>query len=160
MFREMNLKNELLTEEESVKILQTGISGVLALIGDKGYPYGVPLNYVYHEGKVYFHGAKKGHKVDAIRQNEKASFTVIAKAQIVPEELTCYFKSVILFGKMCILEDEKEKRQALEILAEKYHPNHDDSNHAYIDKSFEGVCVMKMSVEHMTGKQAIELFES
>ena len=74
-------------------------SGVLAVVGDDGYPYAVPLNYIYLNNKIYFHSAKEGHKVDAIAINNKVSFCVVAKDDVVPEELTTYFKSVIIFGK-------------------------------------------------------------
>ena len=79
MFRDMRRKNQLLPPEEAESILRQGTSGVLSLLGDGGYPYGVPLSYVYHNGRLYFHCAKAGHKLDAIRREGKCSFCVIAQ---------------------------------------------------------------------------------
>ena len=78
---------------------------VLALLGDNDYPYAVPISYVYDDGKVYFHSAKSGHKIDAIQRTAKASFCVIDEDLVVPEEYTTYFRSVIAFGRirLCLL---------------------------------------------------------
>ena len=103
-------------------MLQQGTSGVLSLLGDNGYPYGVPLSYVYHNGKLYFHCAQAGHKLDAIRREEKCSFCVIVQDQVVPEKYTTYFRSVIAFGKVRILENIEEKQAALEALGERFNP--------------------------------------
>ena len=114
MFREMRLKRQLLSKEDTQKVLYQGTSGVLAVSGDDDYPYAVPLSYVYDGHKIYFHGAKAGHKLDSIVKNPKASFCVIDKDQIVPDEYTTYFRSVIVFGTIRILHDEAEKREAIE----------------------------------------------
>ena len=158
MFREMRRKKQLLSNEESIEILRSGTSGVLALLGDNGYPYAVPMSYVYDNSKIYFHSAKSGHKTDAMRTCGKASFCVIAQDEIHPEEYTTYFKSVIAFGKIRILEDENEKRQAIEKLAMKYHPNGDEANrNQEIARGWNPLCMIELSVEHMTGKEAIEI---
>lgn len=93
-----------------------------AVAGDGGYPYAVPLSYVYQEGTLFFHCAKAGHKLDALRRCSKASFCVIDQDQVVPPEYTTYFRSVIAFGRTRILEDEAEKQAAIWLLAEKYCP--------------------------------------
>ena len=98
MFREMRRKNQLLTKEEAEKILENGTSGTLALLGDEGYPYCVPISYVYNNNKIYFHSAKSGHKIDAVKNCDKASFCVIDKDEVKPQEYTTYFRSVIAFG--------------------------------------------------------------
>lgn len=157
MFREMRRKKQLLSNNESVEILKNGNSGVLALLGDNEYPYAVPISYVYDNSKIYFHGAKSGHKIDAIRKCNKASFCVIAQDEIHPEKYTTYFKSVITFGKIRILEDENEIRQAIEKLAIKYYPKDDEVNrNQEIAKEWKTLCMIELSVEHMTGKEAIE----
>lgn len=158
MFREMRRKKQLLCNNESVEILKNGNSGVLALLGDNEYPYAVPISYVYDNSKIYFHGAKSGHKIDAIRKCNKASFCVIAQDEIHPEKYTTYFKSVITFGKIRILEDENEIRQAIEKLAIKYYPKDDEVNrNQEIAKEWKTLCMIELSVEHMTGKEAIEI---
>src|SRR5699024_12832989 len=105
-------KKQALSREDCADILKRGTSGVLALAGDQDYPYAVPISYVYDGEKLYFHCAKSGHKLDAINRNAKASFCVIDQDEIVPEEYTSYFRSVIVFGTMRILTDEDEKRDA------------------------------------------------
>ncbi len=158
MFREMRRKKQLLSQEESAGILSMGTSGVLALAGDDGYPYAVPISYVYDGEKLYFHSAKSGHKLDAIERNPKASFCVIKKDQIVPEEYTTYFKSVIVFGMIRVLEDEKEKRDAIEKLALKYAPYDSEENRKKaIDNEWDRFCILEMRPEHICGKEAIEL---
>ena len=158
MFREMRRKRQQLSHEESVDILNKGSSGVLALSGDEGYPYAVPISYVYENGKIYFHSAKSGHKVDAVNREEKASFCVVDADDVVPEEYTTYFRSVIAFGRVHILTDEGEKRRAIELLARKYYPGDTDEHREMaIDREYAPVCVLEMNIEHMTGKEAIEL---
>ena len=107
-FREMRRKRQQLSEETCVRILETSTSGTLALQGDGGYPYAVPISYVYVNGCLYFHSALSGHKVDAIKNCDKASFCVIEKDEVHGEEYTTYFRSVIAFGHIHIIEDEEE----------------------------------------------------
>ena len=161
MFREMRRKRQLLSEEETSAILYRGTSGVLSLAGDDGYPYGVPISYVYDGEKIYFHCAKSGHKLDAIRRDARASFCVIDKDEVVPEEYTSYFRSVIVFGTICIIEDEREKRDSIEKLAVKYAPD-DTAEHRRmaIDQEWGPLCMLKMTIEHLTGKEAIELVQA
>ena len=158
MFREMRRKKQQLTEIECIEILTRNTSGVLAISGDNDYPYAVPLSYVFDTNKIYFHCAKSGHKLDAIQKNCKASFCIIDQDLIIPAEYTTYFRSVIVFGKMRVIQDEQEKRTAIEKLAIKYAP--DDSvagRQQAIEKEWAPLCVLEMSIEHITGKEAIEL---
>ena len=157
-FREMRRKRQALSRREVLDILRRGTSGVLALSGDAGYPYAVPISYVYDEGKIYFHSAKNGHKIDALRHSAKASFCVIDKDEVVPEEYTTYFRSAIAFGKIRILEEEGERRRAIEKLAAKYAPQ-DTAEHRdqAIRREWEPLCLLEMTIEHLTGKEAIEL---
>ena len=157
MFRQMRRHKQALTHEESIAVLQRNTSGVLAVSGDEGYPYAVPLSYVYREGKIYFHCAQSGHKLDAIARNPKVSFCVIDQDQVVPEAYTTYFRSVIAFGSARVLTDDAEKRQALEWLAARYSPDHEQGRLAEIEKLFAQVCMVEITVLHMTGKEAIEL---
>ena len=158
IFREIRRKKQQLTEEECIEIMARNTSGVLAVSGDNDYPYAVPLSYVFDGNKIYFHCAKSGHKLDAIQRNCKASFCVIDQDLIVPEKYTTYFRSVIAFGKIHIVQDEQEKRAAIEKLAVKYAP--DDSaegRQQAIDREWAPLCILEMSIEYITGKAAIEL---
>ena len=158
VFREMRRKKQVLSQKEVEDILHKGTSGVLALLGDNDYPYAVPISYVYDDGKVYFHSAKSGHKIDAIQRTAKASFCVIDKDLIVPEEYTTYFRSVIAFGRIRIIEDDSEKRAAIEKLAIKYAPEDTAANRDYaISREWKPLCMLEMTIDHVTGKEAIEL---
>lgn len=157
MFREMRRSKQALPEEECVRILQRGTSGVLAVYGDEEYPYTVPLSYVYRDSKLFFHCAGTGHKLDAIAKHNKVSFCVIDQDQIIPEKYTTYFRSVIVFGKARILEDPAEKRAAIESLAARYSPDHEEGRKKEIDQSFDRICMVEIQIDHMSGKEAIEL---
>ena len=132
------------------------IVGTLTLYEDDGYPYVVPISYVYADGKIYFHTAVKGHKVDAILRNAKVSFCVVEQDDVRPAEFTTYFRSVIAFGKARILEGEDEKLFALRLLADKYSQG-EESMEAEIAKSFSHLLMVEIAVEHLTGKESIEL---
>lgn len=156
MFREMRRKRQQLPAEESIAILERMTNGVLALCGDEGYPYAVPVSYVYAGGKIYFHSAVKGHKVDAIVRNGRVSFCVVERDDVRPSEFTTYFKSVVVFGKARILTDETEKHTALDLLADKYSPG-EPGREAEIAKGFHHLLMVEITVEHITGKESIEL---
>lgn len=155
-FREMRRKRQELGREACEDILRTETAGVLALSGEDDYPYAVPISYVYDGDCIYFHGATQGHKVDAIRRNPKASFCVIGQDDVVEEELTTYFKSVIVFGKIRMLEGD-EKRRACEKLGYRYAPEEGEHMARSIEKSFDHLGMFELKIEHMSGKQAIEL---
>lgn len=158
MFRKMRRFKQELSREKSIGILESNTSGVLGLMGDEGYPYTVPLSYVYDEDKIYFHSGREGHKVSAIRNCDKASFCVIDKDEVVPSEYTTYFRSVIAFGRVRFSDDENEIMYAIDLLARKYAPEDKAENRrAAIDREYSQLAVAVMKIEHMTGKQAIEL---
>ena len=146
-----------LAETETLEILRNSTSGVLSLCGDDGMPYGVPLSHVYDDGKLYFHSALTGHKVDLIRQNQNASFTVIAKDEIHPERYTTYFQSAIAFGKVEIIEEAHRKREILETLGRRCNPTDPEGLSKEIQTGINRCLVLEMSIENLTGKQAIEL---
>lgn len=157
MFREMRRKRQQLSTEECIAILEKMTSGVLALNEEGGYPYAVPLSYVYSDNKIYFHSAIKGHKIELLEKNENVSFCVIFQDHIVPEEFTTYFQSVIVFGKARILSDEKEKMSALWKLGEKYSSGNAEALSAEISKGKNHLLIIEIAIEHMTGKESIEL---
>lgn len=157
MFRKMRRCAQELEKSECEIILKMATSGILALSGDDGYPYAVPLSYVYCDDRLYFHCAKEGHKIDAVKRCDKASFCVVEKDDVVPDEYTTYFRSVIVFGRVRIME-KSEIKEAVEKLALKYAPNDDEKNReSYIEKDFDRLCMIEMTLEHITGKEAIEL---
>ena len=157
MFRRMRRKKQLLPEAEAIAMLQSCTSGVLAVHGDDDYPYAVPLSFAYEDGKLFFHCAKAGHKLDAIGRNEKASFCVIATDDVVQSTFTTHFRSAIVFGRARVVTDDGEKRHALDCLVKKYSPDYLEAADAEIDGDWKRVCVIELAIEHMTGKASIEL---
>ncbi len=158
MYPEMRRKKQALSPAACDAILQAGTSGVLALSGADGQPYAVPLSYVYHEGKVYFHCARAGHKLDLLDQNPKASFCVIGQDQVVPEKYTTYYRSVILFGTVRRLTAGEEKRAAILALARRYSPDEPaEKVDAEIARYWDALCMLELTPDHITGKECIEL---
>ena len=148
-FRQMRRARQALPESESRAILKAGKTAVLALSGDDGYPYALPLNYVYANGAVYFHSAKSGHKTDAIARCDKASLCVIAR------------DDVIAFGRISAVKDEEELRRAARLLAKKYCPlSSAQEITAEIEKYLPALAVLRFDIEHLTGKQGAEFLQN
>jgi nitroimidazol reductase NimA-like FMN-containing flavoprotein (pyridoxamine 5'-phosphate oxidase superfamily) len=156
----MRRKKQLLSEAQTIEILETCTSGVLAVSGDDDYPYAVPLSYAYKDGKLYFHFAVAGHKLDGILKNNKVSFCVIQTDQVIQNTFTTHFSSAIVFGRARILTEDSEKKFALECLAEKYSPNYLAEGQTEIKREWNRVCAAELKIEHMTGKAAIEIMNS
>lgn len=160
MFRPMRRNKQQLSEEETIKILNEATNGVLALDGDNGYTYAVPLSFAYSDGKIYFHAALNGHKLDAIKNNDKVSFCVVAQDKVVEETFTTHYKSVIAFGRIRIIEDNNdlEKLHGLNLLADKYSPHVDtEKREKEINGKMKALVVIVIDIEHLTGKVAREL---
>ena len=156
MFRKMRRIRQQLAEEEAKAVLERGTSGVLALSGDDDYPYAVPMSYVYDGKRLIFHSALTGHKIDAIHRNSKASFCVVEKDSVIPDEYTTYFISVIAFGKIRIL-DRNEAREAAKVLGAKYRPGFAEELADTVERNLDKMTVFALEIEHLTGKQAREL---
>lgn len=160
MFREMRRTKCELKRETAEKILREGIFGILALSGDENYSYAVPINYAYDNGKIFFHSAKTGHKIDAMKKNPKASFCVVDLHEVVAEEFTSYYTSAIAFGKIKVVEDndDPDKILGLKLLAEKYSPNESiEHRDKEIFGKLNALVVPVLEIEHLTGKAAREL---
>ena len=159
MFREMRRKKQQLGEKECLAILDAATSGVLSVLGDDGYPYGVPLSFALAGSTLVFHSAAVGHKVDAVKAHPQASFTVIAQDDVVPSEYNTHFRSVIAFGRVRIVEDRDEKMAFLRALGERYWPDHDEELEAEIAPRFDRMHVLAFDIEHLSGKQSLALMQ-
>lgn len=159
MFREMRRIKQLLSDKDTLEVMNRCTNGILACLGDEDYPYAVPLSYVYFNDKVYFHSATAGHKIDAITKNPKVSFAVIDEDTIVSQEYTSYFRSVIAFGKARIVAGD-EWLGALTALVEKYSGDQlEDAKHKEVIGCTKA-CIVAIDVEHITGKEAIEYIKA
>ena len=146
-----------LTHDECIDILCRATAGVLAVTGDGGYPYAVPLSHVYAGGRLYFHSALQGHKVDAIAADARCSFCIIDRDEVHPESFTTHFKSVIAFGRIHIIDEDEERLAALRMLGRRHAPHDAAGLQREIDKDYGRVLLLRLDIEHLTGKQAIEL---
>ncbi|MBQ2666120.1 pyridoxamine 5'-phosphate oxidase family protein [Methanobrevibacter sp.] len=151
MFRKMRRHRQELTAEECVEILINEPRGVLALLGDYDYPYAIPMSHVYVDGKIYFHGAMKGHKNDAVQRHDKVSYCVMDKGVKNDDGWSYTFKSVIVFGKIRTLSDDDEKVEKLTHLGDKFFPTHEETVDE-ISRLLHRTEVFEITIEHMSGK--------
>lgn len=153
MFREILLSRQSLSNEEISEILEECATGVMAVSGDNGYPYAVPLNYVYHDGKILFHCAMKGHKIDSIKNNDKVSFCVIKKDDVDRRALNTDYISVIVFGRARILTGDDERMKALDLIGLKYSSEFPEEVKEEIENEWDRVALVEIAIEHMAGKK-------
>ena len=153
MFRAMRRFRQQISEEECIRVLREQPRGVLSMIGDDGYPYGIPLDHWYSEedNKLYFHCAKVGHKIDAISACDKVSYCVMDEGFRRDGEWALNINSVVVFGRMRIVEDEEKKREICTNLVRKF-----TDDEEYLEKelasAFGRVNCLELAIEHMTGK--------
>jgi len=153
MFRKMLRAKQQLSREECIEILKTEPRGVLSVLGDDGYPYGMPMNHYYCEtdGKLYFHGGRAGHKIDAMRRCPKASFCVYDQGVRQEGEWFLRIRSVIVFGSVELIEDREKTYEISRRLSRKFTA---DENYieSEIKNSGPGTLLFALTPEHMTGK--------
>ena len=151
MKRKMRRLKQQVSDERCVEILKSAPRGVLALHGEDGYPYAVPLDFYYENNRLYFHCAPEGHKLDAIRADSRASFCVMDEGFKRDGDWALNITSVIAFGKISELTDINDKTEKLRLLGNKYYPNPDEVENE-IKRFIDRVCILEFSIEHMTGK--------
>lgn len=153
MFRKMRRFKQQISNEECIEVLKNEKRGVLSLIGDDGYPYGIPLNHYYDEKEnaLYFHGAKEGHKVDAIKNCNKVSYCVYEKGIQKENHWSLNVRSVIVFGRISFVEDLEECKKIGRNIWWKFNQDEKELEEE-IKHSLTRVLCLKISIEHMTGK--------
>jgi len=157
MFREMRRSRQALTKDEMAAILENCSTGVLAVNGDNGYPYTVPLNYIYDNGKIIFHCAVRGHKIESIKRNDKVCFCIIEKGDVNGKAFNTDYRSIIIFGRAAILTDDDERRAVLEKIAAKYSAGFEKEAKQEIEDCWNAVALVEINIEQMTGKKGSEL---
>lgn len=157
MFREMRRKKKEISAEDAKHLLKTARRGVLAVNGDNGYPYAVPINYLYceSEGKIYFHGSRVGHKVDALKKSDKVCFTVFGNETVRDEAWAPYVQSVVVFGRCRLILDRDPAIALVKKLAGKYYPDEELINKETA-ASGEAVRMFEIEIEHISGKEIQE----
>lgn len=152
MFREMRRQDRAVSAERAYQILKEAEYGVFTIYGDDSYPYGVPVNHVVVDGDVYFHAATEGKKYDSIELNPKCGFTAVSYYKIVPEKSTTKYASTICMGKASFCEGE-EKFNALVEIMKRYSTDIFELDVESIRKSLSRTSIIKITVEHITGKE-------
>ena len=157
MFREMARKKQQLTEEACIALLQQEPRGVLSVIGDDDYPYGMPMNHYYCEadGKIYFHSGQKGHRIDALKHHDRASFCVYDRGFRREGEWALNIRSVIVFGHIEFVEDRDRVYEIARQLSRKFTDDEQYIEHE-IQTSGPGTLMFALVPEHMTGKMVNE----
>ena len=157
MRKEMRRKERQMSEKDALKALEKAEWGTFCVNGDDGYPYGVPVNYVFKDGKIIFHSATAGYKFDAVKRDEKVSFTVVTYEKIVPEKFAADYESIIVFGKARFAEDREQKEKGLLELVKVHHSRYMKEGQEYIQKAFNEACVIEIIPEHISGKRCVVL---
>lgn len=160
MFRKMRRFNQQTSEEEALELLKNGKRGVLAVLGDDGYPYAVPLNYVYDNGSLYFHSAMEGHKIDAVKNYDKASFCVTGEGTQEPNDWWYHFTSIIAFGKIRLLDtadeaDAAKLNEMLYAMGRKYFPTEEEVEDD-VQRNLGRTAMIELKIEHLAGKRVKE----
>ena len=154
MFRPMRRANRAIPEEAAKQLLKQSRRGVLAVNGDGGYPFAIPVNYFYdrENEKIFFHGAKTGQKVDALKKSDKVCFTVYGNEHFEPGDWAPYMQSTVVFGRCRLIEDAAATEAKVRALAAKYYPSAEEIDEE-VAKSIRGVQLYEITIEHLTGKQ-------
>lgn len=157
MFRPIRRKEKEISTDDALKVLKETRIGILGLNGDEGYPYAIPVNYYYDEDdkKIYFHGSKKGHKIDSLKRSDKVCFTVMGPEVIKKESWAPFVKSVVIFGRCHLIEDKETADNKLRQFAMKYYPSEDLMNEE-ISVFGKAVQMYEIEIEHMSGKELQE----
>lgn len=149
--REMRKSNRAIDLNEAKEVLKKGEYGILSYINEEGAPVGIPLNYAWLDNALYFHCAREGEKLDGIRNNKSVSFTVVGQTEVLPDQFSTKFESVILHGEAVLLEGQ-EKQMALESLIEKYSPDFHPQGMKYIASALDDTEAVKIEVLKISGK--------
>lgn len=157
MFREMRRSDKAGTREEAVAMMEKATNGVLAVQGDDGYPFAVPVSFAFKDDKIVFHCSLEGHKVDAMKKDPKVSFCVIDADNIIPEKFTTLFRSAIAFGKARLLTEGEEFLWAMKTIGEKYTPKEMGTGgfDKYMKAQEGRFHAVVIDVEHLTSKVGV-----
>lgn len=153
MFRKMRRFKQQISEEKCIQLLKKQPRGILSMIGDNGYPYGIPLNHWYSEedNRLYFHCAKEGHKIDALKACNKVSYCVMDEGYRNDGEWALNINSVVVFGRISTVSDEDKKREICINLSRKF-TDDEEYIRKELNSSFSRVNCLELVIEHMTGK--------
>ena len=152
-FRPMRRNKQELSREECIEILTREPRGVLSVLGEGGYPYGMPINQYYcpENGRLYFHTAREGHRLDAIRACDKVSLCVYDEGYRKEGEWALNIRSVIVFGRIRVVEDQTHALNMIRGLARKFTDDEGYIEHE-IQTAARHVLCLELTPDHITGK--------
>lgn len=152
MKRPLRREDRRLDDAAAMALLERGEYGILSTSDEHNQPYGIPVNYVVMDGRIYFHCATEGQKLENITANHGVSFCVVGRTELIPEEFSTRYESVVVSGNAAIVADAVLKRTVLEALVSKYAPDHRTAGKDYIAKLMEKTAVVQISIDHLAGK--------
>jgi hypothetical protein len=157
MFRKMRRSEREISQEEAKKLLMDNKRAAFSVIGDEGYPYTIPINFYYDEAesRIYFHSAKVGHKIDALKQNNKVCFTTWDDGYLEEGDWAYYVSSCVVFGKASLIEDERLTEEKVRVFALKYYPTAEEVDEV-MAKYIKAVQLVAIDIEHISGKRVHE----
>jgi len=151
MFKEMRRSDKMLTNDEMLEIMDTAEYGILSTVGENGFPYGVPVNFLYKNGNVYFHSGLAGHKLENMKLSNKVSFCVVKDVALIPNQFSTKYKSVICFGEVKEVMDEK-KQEIFVLFLEKFSKDFMEAGMEYIKKDSAKAKVYEIEIKNITAK--------
>ena len=157
MFRKMRRTKNEIPLEAAKELLRKNKRGALAVLGDERYPFAVPINFFYdeEENRLYFHSAKTGHKMDAMKANDKVCFTTWDDGYLVEGDWAYHVSSCVVFGRARLVEDQQLAKEKIRRLGLKYYPGSEEVEQE-IEKAFRAVQVVAIDIEHISGKKIHE----
>lgn len=150
--RPIRRKDRQLSQEEALDLLKQGVYGVLSVTGDEGWPYGVPMHYVYWEGDLYLHCAKEGHMLESIARDDRVCFTVVPRHELVPGHITALYESVMVFGTADLVVDEAQRQKVLEALVDRLAKVSPEIKTQYIRSKKARTGLIRIRPARITGK--------
>jgi len=155
MFREIRRKDRLIDQEAGIALLEACEYGILSVLGDDDYPYGVPVNFAYQDNCIYIHGFLDGHKMDSIKKHPKVCFTAVGNIEVLKDQISTNYISVVAFGKAEVIppSDNAVRETAFAAIINKYIPGEDERTTKYIKDNEMRTNAVKIEVEHLTCKQ-------
>jgi nitroimidazol reductase NimA-like FMN-containing flavoprotein (pyridoxamine 5'-phosphate oxidase superfamily) len=152
MFREIRRRDRAVSEVDAREILARAEYGVLATVGEDGWPYAVPVNHVVAGDVIYVHCASDGHKLENLGHEGRVSYCAVAGAQVMPQELSTLYESAVVFGRAAVVTDASEKQRALELLGQRFSAEFPREVADAIRKDGPRTAVVRIRIERITGK--------
>jgi len=152
MKKKMYKEARQLSDSDTMSILRKGTNGVLSLNGEDGFPYAVPVNYVILDDKVYLHSAKYGYKNECIARDSRCCFAVTVIQKLMPAKVSCAYESVIMTGHISIVDDDAEKRRAMDAFINDLCAGSEELGFKFLEKSYPKIEVLRIDPDETTGK--------